>query len=375
MRNPPDADPPPHNDSDNARGICASRVVMVFLVLVSGPVCLAQTNHDMQSSATIHQTTADLLAGLTKGVAYSGFRHGQHPDHGDGAANPSDSEILDDLKILARNSNFGLIRLYDSQANSAAALRLIHANKIKLKVMLGAWLSAEVSNPHCPWLKTPIPQETLDANRAKNQKEIESAIRLAKQYPGIVAAVNVGNEALVDWNDHMVSLESVISYVRQVKHAIRQPVTVADNYAWWTKNGPPLAKEIDFVTVHTYPAWENKDIDEALSYSIANIQGVHAALPQSRIVIGEAGWATVASEFGKRASEANQKRYVDELTGWATRNNVTTFIFEAFDEDWKGDPADARGAEKHWGLFTVDRKAKLAMHELYPELIAAPAKE
>jgi exo-beta-1,3-glucanase (GH17 family) len=323
----------------------------------------------------MHQTTADLLGGLTKGVAYSGFRRGQHPDRGDGAANPSDTEILEDLKILARHSTFGLIRLYDSQANSAATLRLIHDHKIKLKVMLGAWLSAEISNPHCPWLKTPIPQETLDADKIKNQQEIESAIRLAKQYPNIVAAVNVGNEALVDWNDHMVNLESIISYVRQVKRTIRQPVTVADNYAWWTKNGTALAKEIDFVTVHTYPAWENKDIDEALSYSIANIQGVHVALPQSRIVIGEAGWATVATEFGKRASEANQKRYVNELTAWAARNNVTTFIFEAFDEDWKGEPSDALGAEKHWGLFTVGRKPKLAMHELYPDLVTPRAKE
>jgi hypothetical protein len=97
--------------------------------------------------------------------------------------------------------------------------------------------------------------------------------------------------------------------------------------------------------------------------------------PQSRLVIGEAGWASVASEFGKRASEENQKRYVNELTAWATRNHVTAFIFEAFDEDWKGDPSDALGAEKHWDLFTVDRKAKLAMHELYPDLVAAKGKE
>jgi exo-beta-1,3-glucanase (GH17 family) len=359
------------NDFHLAQGIFNSLAATVLVVMLSGGMCFAQTNHEMQASVTIHQTTADLLAGLSKGVAYSGFRHGQHPDHGNGAVNPSDTEILEDLRILARDHNFGLIRLYDSQANSERALRLIKANKIKLKVMLGAWLSAEVSNPHCPWLNAPIPQATLDANRIKNQREIESAIRLAKKYPGIVAAVNVGNEALVDWNDHMVSLESVISYVRQVKRAIRQPVTVADNYAWWTKHGAPLAKELDFVTVHTYPEWENKDIDEALSYSIANIQGVHAALPQSRLVIGEAGWATVASEFGKRASEENQKRYVNELTAWAEQHNITAFIFEAFDEDWKGDPSDALGAEKHWGLFTVDRKAKLAMHGLYRDLISA----
>jgi len=347
------------------------RILMIVLALASATICSGQTNHEAHSSAMIHQTTADLLAGVSKGLAYSGFRHGQHPDRGDGAANPTDAQILEDLRIIARNSSFRLIRLYDSQANSEAALRLIQANKMNLKVMLGAWLSAEISNPHCPWLKAPIADATLEANKTKNRREIENAIRLANKYSSIVVAINVGNEALVDWNDHMVSLDSVISYVRQVKRAVRQPVTVADNYAWWVKNGVPLAQEVDFVTLHTYPAWENKDIDEALSYSIANIQAVHTTLPHSRLVIGEAGWPSTASEFGKRASAENQKRHVNELTAWANRNNVTTFIFEAFDEDWKGDPSDAGGAEKHWGLFTVDRKPKLAMAELYPDLFPA----
>lgn len=349
-------------------------LVVLFLTLVSGSISFAQTNDMAPRTVAIHQAAADRLADFSRGVAYSGYRHGQHPDRGDGAVNPSDKEILEDLNILARDAHFGLIRLYDSEASSEAVLRLIRDNKIGLKVMLGAWLSAEISNPHCTWLTTPIPQATLDANKVKNQKEIEAAIRLANQYSNVVVAVNIGNEALVDWNDHLVSLESVISYVRQVKHAIHQPVTVADNYVWWTKNGAPLAKEVDFITVHTYPEWENKGIDEALSYSIANIQGVHAALPQSRIVIGEAGWASAASEFGKRASEENQKRYFDQLNAWAAQNNITTFIFEAFDEDWKGDPSDALGAEKHWGLFTVDRKAKLVLPELYPDSIPAKAK-
>jgi hypothetical protein len=43
---------------------------------------------------------------------------------------------------------------------------------------------------------------------------------------------------------------------------------------------------------------------------------------------------------------------------------VTVFYFEAFDEPWKG-----TGTEGHWGLFSVDRKAKLAMQGLYPELM------
>jgi exo-beta-1,3-glucanase (GH17 family) len=309
----------------------------------------------------IQQKPGDLLSGCKRAVCYSGFRHGQHPDRGSGAVNPSDKEILDDLRMLGREGHFTLIRLYDSQANSEAVLRLVEANKLNLKVLLGAWLDAEVSNTNCPWHKEPYPKELLEANQRKNVTEIQSAIRLANQYSNTVVAVAVGNEALVDWNDHMVTVDSIISYVRTVKKSIRQPVTVCDNYNWWAHQGTALANELDFVSVHTYPAWEGKDIDEAMPFSIANLQAVRNALPHSRLVITEAGWATVASEFGPRASEEKQKRYYHDLFAWTDRMNITTFFFEAFDEDWKGDPNNPLGAEKHWGLLTVDREPKQVM--------------
>jgi exo-beta-1,3-glucanase (GH17 family) len=174
-------------------------------------------------------------------------------------------------------------------------------------------------------------------------------------------AVNVGNEALVDWNDHMVPLEKVIAYVERVKSAIEQPVTVADNYAWWIRDGVPLAAAVDFLGIHTYAQWEEKSIDEALAYTLQNLEGVRAALPDKPIAILEAGWATTASEFGGRASEEGQARYYREIHDWARQHNTTVFFFEAFDEPWKGDPANPLGAEKHWGLFYVDRSPKLAM--------------
>ena len=46
---------------------------------------------------------------------------------------------------------------------------------------------------------------------------------------------------------------------------------------------------------------------------------------------------------------------------WADQTNTTVFFFEAFDEPWKGDPNDPLGAEKHWGLFKVDRTPKEVM--------------
>jgi len=301
------------------------------------------------------------LAGEVMAVAYSGFREGQHPDRGDGAVNPSADEILEDLEILAAH-DFRLIRMYDSGENTLQTLELIRQHALPIKVVLGIWLDAEFSNHEgCPWLDEPIPDEQLAANALANAEEIQRAISLANEFDDIVVAVNVGNEALVEWNDHMVPLDQVITYVRQVKSAIAQPVTVADNYVWWTRDGAPLATEVDFLAVHTYPVWEGKTIEEGLAFTIENVDSVRAAHPDKPLVVFEAGWATVASEFGERASEAHQARYFAEMRSWASATRTTVFFFEAFDEPWKGDPNNPSGAEKHWGLFNVDRTPKEVM--------------
>lgn len=321
----------------------------------------SKTNMSAQS---LKQKKKDLLAGVHNAICYSGFRSGQHPDRGDGAVNPSDAEILEDLKIINEEMGFKLIRLYDSGDNSESVLRLIKEHKLDIKVMLGIWLDAELSNHEsCAWLTEPIPQEELDENKIKNTEEIQRGIELANQYKKIVVAVNVGNEALVDWNDHKVDTDTIISYVQRVKKHIKQEVTVAENYEWWAAHGEKLAKELDFIAIHIYPVWEGKTIDEGMSYSIENMEKVRNALPNSKMVISEAGWATVSSEFSAQANEENQKRYYDELMKWCKEMNITTFFFEAFDEDWKGNPDNPLGAEKHWGLYTVDRKPKLVMKQ------------
>jgi len=309
------------------------------------------------------QTKEDLLTGQVMAVSYSGYREGQHPDRGDGARPPSAGQVLEDLQILV-DHGFSLIRVYDTGAHTQITLDLIERHNLPVKVLLGMWLRAEFSNHEgCPWLDEPIPDEVLAQNRIRNVDEIKRGIELAMRYENIVVAVNVGNEALVDWSDHMVPLERVIEYVRTVRQSVSQPVTVADNYLWWINEGAPLAAEIDFLGVHTYPVWESMSIDQGLAYTIRNIEGVSAALPDKPVLILEAGWATTASEFPNQASEANQARYYAELEEWARGSNVTVFFFEAFDEPWKGDPNNANGAEKHWGLFRVDRTPKLVVEQ------------
>lgn len=316
---------------------------------------------EVTASIDLVQSPDALIAGETMAVAYSGFRAGQHPDRGFGAVNPSHAEVLEDLEILVAHE-LDLLRMYDTGENTHTTLESIRKHDLPIKVLLGIWLRAEVSNHEgCPWLLEPIPDEELAANVLRNDAQTRRGIELANEFDDIVVAVNVGNEALVEWNDHMMSLARVIELVRKVKASIEQPVTVAENYDWWRKSGAPLAAEVDFIGVHTYPVWENKAIDEALAYTIDNIRGVRMALPDKPIAILEAGWATSATEFGARANQSDQARYFQEMTAWSGETNTTVFFFEAFDEPWKGDENDPLGAEKHWGLFFVDRTPKQIM--------------
>jgi exo-beta-1,3-glucanase (GH17 family) len=323
------------------------------------PTTFAQ---DEASTNYIKQDASALIAGIHSAVAYSGFRSGQYPDRGDGANNPSAEEILEDLRILSDSGRFPLIRLYDSQESSEMILNLISEYQLPLKVMLGAWLDAELSNHKgCAWLTEPIPERELIDNRLANEAEVRRTIHLAKSFPDVVVAVNIGNEALIDWNDHLVSIESMVTYLGLVKEAIDQPVSTADNYVAWINYATELFTVVDFAGVHTYPIWEHKPIEEGLSYTIENMVAVQQVIPEVPLAIMEAGWGTTASEFHDQANEENQTIYFKALMAWAKEMNVTTFWFEAFDEDWKGNPDDRMGAEKHWGLYTVDRKPKAAV--------------
>jgi len=206
----------------------ALKTATVTLILIALAVagCGQPAGHEQAQpvAGDFQQAPGDLLSEQVVAIAYSGFRAGQHPDRGEGAINPSMDEILEDLQILV-DHGFRLLRLYDTGENSVNTLQLIRDHDLPIEVLLGIWLDAEVSNHEgCPWLDEPIPAPKLAANIEVNQAAVERGIELATEYADIVVAVNVGNEALVSWNDHMVPLDRVIAYVREVREAIEQPV-------------------------------------------------------------------------------------------------------------------------------------------------------
>ncbi len=300
-------------------------------------------------------------------ICYSGYREGQSPID---RIYPSYEQIKEDLTLLAQNWSF--IRLYDCSQHAETTLSVIRNEGLALQVMLGVDLAAELSNPNCPW-GADYGAKTLAANRKTNKANIERLITLANRHPDIIFSVSIGNEASVEWTDHLVSVASLVAYARRVKSAVSQPVTFCENYVPWTTKLEPLAAELDFISVHTYPVWEYQPIDAALEYSKQNYYSVTCRYPDKPVIITEAGWTTASNGRGidpENASETLQARYYQQLMEWTKEEKILTFVFEAFDEPWKGSP-DPLEPEKHWGLFFVDRTPKLAMHSLYGHLVPA----
>ncbi len=299
-------------------------------------------------------------------ICYSGYREGQCP----GENYPSYEQIREDLLILAKNWQY--LRLYDCSPHAQTVLDVIRRESLHFKVMLGLDMAAEMSNPHCPW-GAEFSDDTLYANRQANAAEVRRLIALANEHRDSVFSVSVGNEASVEWTDHMVPVESLVAYVDEVKREIKQPVTFCENYVPWTYKLEPLAEVLDFIAVHTYPAWEYRSIHDALEFTKQNYHSVVDHYPGKPVIITEAGWTTAANGRGidpHNASEELQASYYEQLLEWTTEEEILTFVFEAFDEPWKGSP-DPLEPEKHWGLFDVERVPKLVMRELYPELLPA----
>ncbi|MCO5185552.1 MAG: glycosyl hydrolase family 17 protein [Anaerolineae bacterium] len=293
-------------------------------------------------------------------ICYSGYREGQDPRQG---IFPSYAEIKEDLLILAQNWSF--IRLYDSGPHADTTLKVIRDTGLDFKVLLGVDMGAEVSNPNCPW-GAEFSEETLTANRLANRHQIDHLIALANLYSDIVFAVSIGNEASVEWTDHMVPVDSLVAYARRVNEAVSQPVTFCENYVPWLYRLAPLAAELDFISMHTYPVWEYRTLEDALEYTKQNFNAVVQHYPNKPVVITEAGWPTASNGRGIEpwnASETLQAQYYQQLMAWTEEEGILTFVFEAFDEPWKGSP-DPNEPEKHWGLFTVDRTPKLVIQTI-----------
>lgn len=254
-------------------------------------------------------------------LSYAPFQGSQTPL--DPTTMISAAQIEADLTQLAKITNCVRVYSTDYGLNQIAGIAQRHG----LKVLQGLWLS---SNP------------------AKNQEQIDDAVRLAGQYPDTILAVVVGNEVLLRGD---MSAQDLAATIRAVKARVKVPVTYADVWEFWLRN-PDVAAAVDFITIHILPYWE--DFPIPARNAAAHVEAIRAQVAKvfapKDVIIGEVGWPSQGRmREGALPSPANQARVIQDVLAWAARAKVRVNVIEAYDEPWKRALEGVVGG--HWGLL------------------------
>lgn len=268
--------------------------------------------------------------GPVQSFSFAPYRRGQSPLTMDF---PDQSQIQSDLAAVAP---------YTKSVRTYTALEGLerlpdYARAQGVTIIQGAWLG---------WV------------RRINEREIESVIRLANEYPDVINSVIVGNENLLRGD---VKLDALKGYIRRVRSAIKQPVSYADVWEFWLRN-PSLADEVDFITVHFLPYWEDHpvSVENAMEHIRAVKDKVQAAFPGKPILIGEVGWPTAGRpREGAVPGRVEAAQFLNSFANLAAREGWNYNIVEAFDQGWKTALEGTVGGA--WGLLDHRRQPKFEL--------------
>jgi exo-beta-1,3-glucanase (GH17 family) len=262
-------------------------------------------------------------------VSYAPFRGAQTPLNPNLVVSPE--QIEEDLLQLARISQ--CVRTY-SVDNGLDKVPEI-ASRVGLKVLLGIWIGN---------------------NRLKNAQLVDTAVSLARDHPGTIRAIIVGNEVLLHGEMTPSDLRELI---RSVKARVSVQVTYADVWEYWLRYRE-VQDAVDFITVHVLPYWENFPIraEDAAAHVAAIHKRVALAFPDKEILIGETGWPSMGRmRASALPSRTNQARVISEILDLAKRENFRVNLIEAYDAPWKRYWEGTVGG--YWGLFDAElRKLK-----------------
>jgi len=350
-----------------------------------------------------HITAKDILSNSSYlAISYGGYREVTRDTQ------PTIEQLKNDMKILSA-MGIKVLRTYNVQLDHAPnllqAIRELknEDSSFEMYVMLGAWIDClNAWTVHTP---------NHDVESPNNEAEIERAVILANKYPDIVKILAVGNEAMVKWATSYYVQPCVIlkwvNHLQELKKIGKLPkelwITSSDDFASWgggdtsyhNEDLEGLIKAVDYVSMHTYPYHNthynpNFWVVPESEKEIPSIEKINAAMKRAvefskdqyngvknymtslginkPIHIGETGWASISNgQYGHRGSKATdeykQGLYYKQIREWTNKENILCFYFEAFNEKWK-DAHNPKGSENHFGLFTVDGKAKYPIWDL-----------
>ena len=259
-------------------------------------------------------------------VSYAPFRGDQTPLDSKTYIPPE--QIVQDLAQLAKISD--CVRTYSIENGLDQVPAL--AAKAGLKVMQGIWLGSD---------------------RLKNAIQIATAVRLAKEYPGVITSLVVGNEVLLRGEMTTTDLANLI---RSVKAQVTVPVTYADVWEYWLRYRE-IYEVVDFITIHILPYWE--DVPVRAKFAATHVNRIRHDMAMvfagKEILIGETGWPSQGRmREGALPSRTNQARVVSEILQMAKLENFRVNLIEAYDQPWKRQLEGTVGG--YWGLFNSERR-------------------
>jgi len=263
--------------------------------------------------------------GLLPSVSYAPFEGSAHPDIDN---IPSIEKIRADLKTLSTMTR--AIRLYSSTGGVELVPPI--AAEFGLKVTVGAW---------------------IDKDKDRNKREIEAAISLARKNSNVVGVV-VGNEVIYRGEQ---KVEDLIDMIKQVKGAVRVPVTTGEIWNIWRDN-PDLASNVDFIAAHVLPYWENFRSDQAVDQAVDRYNLLRNQFPGKRIVIAEFGWPSAG--YNLRNADPGPFQQAVTLRNFVSRAEALGMdynIVEAIDQPWKYFEG---GVGPYWGILNASREPKFA---------------
>lgn len=256
------------------------------------------------------------------GISFSAYLENQSP-----GSIISEEQIETRMKIIQPYVKW--VRSFSCVDGNEHIPRIAH--KYGLKTLVGAWLGND---------------------KEKNEKEIESIIKVAKAgYADIIA---VGNEVLLRGD---LTEEEIIHYIQKVKQEVTNvPVGYVDAYFEFV-NHPRLCNLCDVILANCYPFWEGYPIEHAFSYLKNMYYLAVGAAKGKKVIISETGWPNRGTpDRNAVPSYENALIYFINAFNWANQEKIDIFYFSSFDETWKIEKEGNVGA--YWGLWDKDGNLK-----------------
>jgi cellulose synthase/poly-beta-1,6-N-acetylglucosamine synthase-like glycosyltransferase/exo-beta-1,3-glucanase (GH17 family) len=222
------------------------------------------------------------------------------------------------------------IRLYSSTGGQELVPGI--AAQYGLRVTVGAW---------------------IDKNKDRNEREIRSAIDLARRHSN-VNGIFVGNETI--YRDE-IKVPELIKLIQRVKRSTNVPVSTGEIWNVWLEH-PELVSSVDFIAAHILPYWEGFSARQVVDQAIVIYDKLRQAYPGKRIVIAEFGWPSAGYNYHN--AEPGRIAQAELLRDFATRADaygIDYNIVEAIDQPWK---TFEGGVGPYWGIYDAARHPKFA---------------